>query len=425
MVITLLNLSSFAVYNVMTNGKIFGSLSPYIIEFASFPRLVKESINQVFSKIKYYQLPIDNSFSKINKLKNEIYLLNSYYKDSNSSIAINLINLKKEDTIHMWEYIDSNLLKAGFSINHPILSSDTSIIFKVEDGFIAKLDKHSNIIWKNNDLMFHHSIEKDNEGNIWVPSTILKGNDNNSKYIKNLNGKILSYRDDAITKINSQTGKILYRKSVSEILLENDLAGLIFGFWQKDPIHLNDIQPVLISNENWQTGDLFISCRNVHLVFQYRPETGKILWYKIGSWMNQHDIDIVDSTTLLIFNNNVNLTNYNLINKGGWKTLLKDENVSIVGELKNNIIVHYNYLNDSINDQGFRQLITRENINTITGGRSELISPELIFIEETNEGKIYIGNNKETLYRTQFISKDSLFSYYPGWSRIYTTLPFD
>ena len=39
-------------------------------------------------------------------------------------------------------------------------------------GSIVKMDNANNVIWINDDYFYHHSIEADNEGNIWVPSRI-------------------------------------------------------------------------------------------------------------------------------------------------------------------------------------------------------------------------------------------------------------
>ena len=47
-----------------------------------------------------------------------------------------------------------------------------------------------------------------------------------SKYVKQFQHPIPDFRDDAIIKINSD-GKILYKKSVIEILIENKLGDMV------------------------------------------------------------------------------------------------------------------------------------------------------------------------------------------------------
>ena len=64
-------------------------------------------------------------------------------------------------------------------------------------------------------------------------------------WTKKVGNKYGDFFDDAITKV-SKEGKILYQKSVSQILLDNKLEHLVFSnyVFHGDPIHLNDIQPV-------------------------------------------------------------------------------------------------------------------------------------------------------------------------------------
>ena len=38
------------------------------------------------------------------------------------------------------------------------------------------------------------------------------------------------FNDDAITKIESKTGKIIFQKSVSKILIENGMQNILFSY---------------------------------------------------------------------------------------------------------------------------------------------------------------------------------------------------
>ena len=102
--------------------------------------------------------------------------------------------------------------------------------------------------------------------------------------------------------------KFYLKKSVFEILKENYLENLIVTAKETgNPIHLNDIQPVLQDSKFWMKGDLFLSLRNLSMVLLYRPSTNKILWYQQGPWVYQHDVDIINKSNIAIFNNNMNL----------------------------------------------------------------------------------------------------------------------
>ena len=103
--------------------------------------------------------------------------------------------------------------------------------------------------------------------------------------------------------------------------------------------------------------DLWISCRNKSIVFQYIPSTDSIIRVIQGPFINQHDIDIQNDSTITLFNNNVisqkkkhlsefpgkqmqtlghsNITQYNLSTKQ-YSTLLKSslENLNLQSDFQ-------------------------------------------------------------------------------------------
>ena len=103
----------------------------------------------------------------------------------------------------------------------------------------------------------------------------------------------------------SPSGKLLYSKSVTQILLRHGYANWLFGtdVYNDDPTHLNDIEPVLADGPYWKKGDLFLSLRNVSAIMLYRPSTDEIVWMKRGPWMSQHDVDILDDHRIGIYDN--------------------------------------------------------------------------------------------------------------------------
>ena len=115
----------------------------------------------------------------------------------------------------------------------------------------------------------------------------------------------LYFKDDGISKISTD-GKIMLQKSVSQILIENGYKHLLFGHqeFKSDPIHLNDIQPVLKDTKYFKKGDLFLSLRNLSFIILYRPSTNTIIKIISGPFSNQHDVDIINDKQISIFNNN-------------------------------------------------------------------------------------------------------------------------
>ena len=87
-----------------------------------------------------------------------------------------------------------------------------------------------------------------------------------------------------------------------------------------------------------------------------------------------------------------------------------------------NSIVVYDFENDSTSEL-LPELMKREKIDAQSQGIFMTLSNGDYFIEETDQGKFFIGNNERTLFKMQLVSPDSSFGYYPGWSRVYEKIP--
>jgi hypothetical protein len=248
----------------------------FIIAIASFPSLVKESFTEIGRPSTLISL---DHYPNINGLKTEkryidsnYLLLSTYDKKTNQSVA-KLIRLSDQKIMHQWTpdynaiikllgkqnkfWPDQN--KHNLRLYHPLLSSDGSLVFNNVLSPLIKIDKDSKLVWSVNGI-FHHSIEVDADGYIWTPSVI--------KPTAFLPGILNDYKDDAITQL-SPDGKILFRKSVARILVENGYQTLVLGMgqYEKDMLHLNEIQPALTTGKYWMKGDLLISLRNRSTVF--------------------------------------------------------------------------------------------------------------------------------------------------------------
>ena len=95
---------------------------------------------------------------------------------------------------------------------------------------ILSLDKNS-----------HQSLNIDANGNFVFPVKI-KGRINYGNYIDIDNEQFENNGIGIFTK----DGKMLFSKSIIEILIDNGHIGFLFGMDRKlydDPVHLNDIEP--------------------------------------------------------------------------------------------------------------------------------------------------------------------------------------
>ncbi|WP_088340971.1 arylsulfotransferase family protein [Robiginitalea sediminis] len=294
---------------------------------------------------------------------------------------------------------------------HALMLADSSLVFNSQlTSLLARIDKDSKVVWVKNDRNYHHTSEADAEGNIWVCSRPHLANAYD--FIPPSSQAEKSLMDDSITKIDPQTGDILFDKPVIQILVENGYGDLVIQKGQliSDPIHLNDIQPALTDSPYWQKGDLLVSCRNINTVFLYRPGTDAIVWLKQGPWMNQHDADFVDSTRVSIFGNDIireeSALDPKVVRKGLFFPPKKEHNSVYV----------YDFATGDVTTP-YETPLREENISTITSGRSEILANGDIFIEDTNNGRIiFADSTSKKMEFTKRIDPEHISSLF--WSRL-------
>lgn len=350
----------------------------------------------------------------------ESYLLLSRYDGNLEEGLVELVDLTNFEIMHSWnpdidafnnmvEWVDEfrylNRDKNNYRARliHPKLLPDGGLLFQ-DTSPLYKIDACSNLIFQNSHDQFHHSIETDIEGNIWVPSHMYP----QSLPIKKIGTKIQfmgGYADDAITQI-SPKGQILFQKSLSQIFIDNDLEYLLFSVgdthFDLDPIHLNDIQPANFDGEFWKKGDVFLSLRHQSMIILYRPSTNKIIWKRAGPFFHQHDVDILDGHRISIFNNNAkDLVDGNIVD---------GHNEVIIYDFKTN--QYSSYLN--------RSLISND-VRTITEGRSQILDNGDLFIEDSNYGRTLYFNADGSLRWTHVNRANDGNIYRVGWSRILYT----
>ena len=348
----------------------------------------------------------------------ESYMLLSRYSGDLREGIVELVNLRNFKVLHTWnpdidqfnksiekfdefKYLNIDNNNSRFLLRHPILLKDGSLIFQNNSPLI-KIDACSNLIFKITHDNFHHSIEKDIEGNIWVPSHMYPQFLPIEKVGRNIWEKE-GYYDDAIVQL-SPDGEILFEKSVSQIFIDNGLEYLLFGMGDQDvflknPIHLNDIQPVNINGEFWKKGDVFLSLRHQSMVLLYRPLINKIIWKGTGPFFHQHDVDILNNHKISIFNNNSK--NF----EGG--DVVDGNNEVIIYDFKTN--QYSTYLKESL---------IKLDVRTKTEGRSQILQNGDLLVEESNYGRTLYFNSDGSLRWTHVNRAENGKVYYVGWSRI-------
>ncbi len=389
-------------------GQRFQSLQKLAVFFAEIPFHIKHIIKAKSlygSKI----LPLNDivyenkiSFNKkLNSNYEELILLSRHDGNENKSI-VEIRNINTFEKLHVYDPNISDLIKNSksedlkyfkrFYMWHPIVTSDGGLIIKNNSSLI-KIDFNSKLVWINDEREYNHSTEIDSEGNIYVPGWKRYLSKQVADYVGTKSSKINNeyiFKDDHINIINKY-GKMLFSKSVAEIFIENGYGLKIFPQFDKfvkDPIHLNDIQPVIKNGPYYKKGDLFLSLRNLNMIILYRPSSNKIIKIIQGPFINQHDVDIIDENTISIFNNNT-FNNY--------------KNEKYVKN--NNEIIFYNFETNTFSKK-FENILKNLKVKTVYEGLVDYLKDGSLLVEDTGNGRIILINKNEELV-WEYLNLDS------------------
>ena len=391
-------------------GERFGRVSKIAVFLAEMPTIFR---NIVFLN----ELEVQDRFPLLGGFNgtpnsSESYLLLSRYDGDLKEGIVDLIDLTNFKVLHTWnpdidkfnksvekvdefKFLNRDRNNSRYLLKHPIIVEDGGLVYKHSSPLI-KIDACSNLIFQNTHDEFHHSIEKDIEGNLWVPSRMYP------QFLEVEKVGRDKYADDTIVKL-SPDGDILFEKSISQIFIDNGLEYLLFALGNKrlnlDPIHLNDIQPVDFDGEFWKKGDVFLSMRNQSMVALYRPSTNKIIWKGNGPFFHQHDVDILNDHTISVFNNNS-----------------KDFSDGRVVDGNNEVII-YNFKNNEYSFY-FNDSLIKNDVRTTTQGRSQILPNGDLFVEETNFGRSLYFDSDGSLRWTHLNRAQNGKVYYVSWSRM-------
>lgn len=229
------------------------------------------------------------------------------------------------------------------------------------------------------DIFSHHKYYIDENSSFFFPTLFLNHNSVYKDFLGSSSAQTysgLSFRDEGFGSV-SVDGEMT-RYSLTEILLRNNLSHLILtGPLEPDPYHINSVH---VARENFpskkiQKGDVLLSLRHKSMIIQYRPSKDKVIWYKAGPWLNQHDARFKKDGTISLFNNNV----ISVINQ---RTA---ENYYFNGNYKNNVI-NYDKEKDLVSEKYSKCIEeTSNDLFTITGGFVYFDNSK-VMIEYTDKG---------------------------------------
>ena len=404
----ILSLFGYMVNQISSENKKFGFLTEPVKFMYSFPELFEQSVEEVKGLPKTF-IPTPKNFEPINKLNKDILVL-STFSDTSNSRSLVVRNLKNDSILNKWTLSHGHVERSR--IMHPLLFPDTSVIFAFyfKPSGLKRVSKEGKLIWKQDSVIIHHSMELNSDGDIWACS---KDRVYWATGMYKLNERRVFYIDYPITKIDGETGEILFHKSISQILKDNNLENYILKSpVPKDPIHVNDVQPALKTTQFYRKDDVFISLRNLSCVIHYRPSTNKVIDIIEGPFISQHDVDFLNDNTLAIFNNN-----FYIRRSRETKKPPKDSATLVdLGDFYSNVVT-YNLKNNSYSFIGDSLFKTNE-IFTATEGLVEFIDSSTYFVEEQNSGLLWIIKDNEVVYKNVFKSQHKGHHHLPNWTRI-------
>ena len=223
--------------------------------------------------------------------------------------------------LHTWHLPYSKIWEDGDLIDEPIEDKDIAwefafpfpngdiiVIFranyKVPYGYgMAKIDKDSNLIWKNLDS-FHHELDVSADGRIFAMSQYIT-----ERTIPGAPQIESPMVEDFLVELDSN-GKILRKISVFDALLDSPFKLFLKRVPSSqvgDYLHVNSVEYIDEQRANVlpfaNEGDLLVSLRNPSMVIVVNMDEGKVVWALHGPWINQHDTNILANGNILIFDN--------------------------------------------------------------------------------------------------------------------------
>ncbi len=403
------------VYSTARGSDRFGTLGTVAVSIAQMPKQAITAADQLIYGSKRALQPTAQRFEgragftyayQPGTRPDLGYLLLSRYDGNLERSVAELVDMNTQKTLHRWlpDYaeIDSRTHVVSALDNnaddppdrvrmiHPLVLADGSLVFANFYSPLVKVDACSRTLWTI-DRLFHHSLERSADDAIWVPIHIEPPTINHADD---------TFSEDGVAKVSSG-GEIEYEKSIPQILIENNLEYYIYGLaeYTDDPTHVNDIQEATFDSRYWRRGDLFISARNISVIFLYRPSENRIIWHRQWDWVNQHDVDILDGQRIAIFDNHK--YNYNHFEGVGGHNKVKI----------------YDFSTDKVTSP-WETAMAEQDLHTASEGRSEILNDNEVFIEETSFGRaVLLDKSGEATWEYINRAGDGML-YRLNWSRI-------
>ncbi len=397
-------------HHITKGDKDFGFLNEPVTFMITFLDQFETTVEEV-KKLPPTFLKTDAHHEAINKLENDLNVLVTYSESESKRKAV-LMNLKNDSILYEWKIPEK--VNSHKRVMNPILYPNKDLIYFFDMKVsLKRIDSLGNEIWFQDSIVPHHAMNLDSAGNLWVCANKKPPYRATGRF--KMYGRDVYFIDDYLTQINANTGEVLFNKSIAEIFKANQMGSyLLHSQSGKDPLHLNDIQPALKTTKWYKEGDLFVSLKQISLIFQYRPSTNEVIRAIKGPFSAQHDVDFYNDSTLSWFNNNY----YALWTEDSKPKPPKANEIELTDEFFSNVI-HYDLSTEEFEIVG-KDIFKEKWIFTANEGLHEYINDSTYFIEQQNQGILWMIQNDEILYRDVIESQHEGHHHLPNWTRIIT-----
>ena len=362
---------------VADGGTRLGAIGNTAFEVAMFPWKVKDVFQDLFLESRFYaeeqRFGSQSGFVPARHdaaVQDAGYLLLARHDGDKNAPVVELVDLDQHEVLHAWR-VETDTIAPLLTRDHegemldafqPYVLPNGHVLGVTGSEALVMLDGCSNVQWVLDRPRFHHSIERDTDGYFWVPYRVDP---------PQVPGSAPDTMEDGLARI-SPSGDIVSLIPLSPALIAGGYGHLLYAMehYIGDPMHMNDIQPVLEDGPWWRRGDLFVSLRSRSVVLLYRPSTDAIVWLKAGPWMHQHDVNILSEHEISVFSNNAARLGHN-------------RRSEVLGA---NDVYIYDFDSGEVSSP-WRNALRQHEVRTTLEGRATVIENGDVFVEETEQGR--------------------------------------
>ena len=334
------------------------------------------------------------------------YLFHSRHDGDVRHHVFELVDLVSGETVHRIDLDVTVLFRDGrrdspysnpedwkpdrFQALHPLALDNGDILVKGLRTPMVRMTPCGEPSWTLDKNMFHHTTEAGPDGHYWSSTWVEP---------HRVEGLRENFLDPGLVQFSAE-GEILYDRSLTALMLKHGLGYMLFsaGKYYNDPLHLNDVQPVFEDGPYWKRGDIFVSLRHISTIMQIRPSTDEIIWFQQGPWAAPHDVDIIDQTTISVFNNNMYNFGY-----GGFVDGHSD-------------ITFYDFATDTVSSP-YAEALVAQDFWTEAAGIFTLMPGGHYYVDEADSGRTLIMTADGELAAEHINRAENGLVYHTGWSR--------